>query len=599
MFRSIQGKLVLVYLLLILAAMELTGLYLLRRLESEYINQVHENLDNQSQLLVGMLGRYMQSNPPDDTAIQDAVEGWRRGAQVIVLDANGIVLAASHQPDLLVGKKFTSDDTTPALTGGIPVWRVRTEDGERWAYRVQPVTAREELVGVVHVKSSLAEPYAALKKIRDMLLGATAVALGITAGLGALLARTITGPVREVTRKAAEMAGGNFDQVIEIRSNDEVGQLGQMFNLMSRRLKETLAEIQEEKRKAEAILTYMADGLLALDPEGRIIRMNPAAERLLHMPEAEAIGQFPGMIWPKMRLSAAVAQASEENRVIAQEVNLGDAVLLAHVTPLKGEDLHAGTVVVFHDITELQRLEALRREFVANVSHELKTPLTTVKSYVETLLDGAAEEPDVRSRFLHVVEAETDRMARLVRDLLQLSQLDRGKRDWDIQPHDVILLVEDALSKLEVTAERKMLLVERLWPAELPLAMVDRDRFQQVFLNILANAIEFTPTEGRIEVEIAQEGSLLRVDIRDTGIGIPKEDLPRIFERFYRVDKARSRMLGGTGLGLAIARQIVEVMGGSIHIASQPGQGTAVTFTVPRYDHTAEAEENGEQRWTV
>lgn len=599
MFRSIQGKLVLVYLLLILAAMELTGLYLLRRLESEYINQMHENLDNQGQLLAGMLNRFMQATPPDRTGIQEAVEGWRRGAQVIVLDHNGIVLAASHQDNTLIGKKFTSDDTTPALTGGIPVRRTGVEDGENWAYRAQPVTAREQLVGVIYLKTSLAEAYVALKKIRDMLVGATAVALGITAGLGVLLARTITGPVREVTRKAAEMAGGRFDQEIEVRSNDEVGQLGQMFNLMSGRLKQTLAEIQEEKGKVEAILTYMADGLLALDPDRRIIKLNPAAERLLRTPESEVIGKTPEAVWPSMPLAEAVIQAGEESRVIAQEVTSGDRILLAHVTPLKGDrGLHAGTVVVFHDITELQKLDLLRREFVANVSHELRTPLTTVKSYVETLLDGAAEDPEVRSRFLGVVESETDRMARLVKDLLQLSQLDQGTMNWDVQPYDLTLLADEAVGKLAVTAQRKSLRVHRRFEPELPLAMVDRDKFQQVFLNVLANAIEFTPAGGKIYVEIRPQGSLLRVDIRDTGIGIPREDLPRIFERFYRVDKARSRMLGGTGLGLAIARQIIEGLGGSIYIDSQYGRGTEVTFTVPSYVPAFDVDGPALERWT-
>jgi two-component system, OmpR family, sensor histidine kinase VicK len=597
-YRSIQGKLVLVYLLLILAAMELTGLYLLRRLEAEYINQVHENLDNQSQLLVGLLSRFLQANPPDRSSIQQAVEGWRRGAQVVVLDGNGIVLAASHQAEILIGKKFTADDTTPALTGGIPTRRIGEEEGERLAYRAQPITVREQVVGVVYLKASLAEAYAALKKIRDTLVGATLFALALTAALGVLLARTITGPVRVVTRKAAEMAGGNFDQVIEVRSNDEIGQLGQMFNLMSGRLKQTLGEIQEEKRKAEAILSYMADGILALNAEGRIIKMNPAAERLLQTPESEALGRLPLAVWPQMTLAEAVVQARGENRVIAQEIDLGDLVLLAHVTPLKGErGAHAGTVVVFHDITELQKLEGLRREFVANVSHELKTPLTTVKSYVETLLDGAADDPELRARFLGVVESETDRMARLVRDLLQLSQLDKGTADWDIQPYDLVVLAEEALSKLAVTAERKSLRIERSFGRDLPPALVDRDKFQQVILNVLANAIEFTPAGGRIDVDVRSQGSLLRVRVRDSGIGIPKEDLPRIFERFYRVDKARSRMLGGTGLGLAIARQIIEGLGGTIRIESQYGKGTEVIFTVPAAVGVVGAGAPRSQRW--
>ena len=211
----------------------------------------------------------------------------------------------------------------------------------------------------------------------------------------------------------------------------------------------------------------------------------------------------------------------------------------------------------------------------------MKTPLTTVKSYVETLLDGAAEEAEVRARFLRVVEAETDRMTRLVKDLLHLSQLDRGSANWDIQPYEVPPLVDECLAKLAVPIERKGLVVRRSYEPGLSPALFDRDKLQQVILNLLANAIEFTPSKGEITVAVNGQGAMVKVTVRDSGIGIPKEDLPRIFERFYRVDKARSRMLGGTGLGLAIARQIVELLGGVISIDSELGKGTEVVFSIP------------------
>ncbi|HWI53597.1 MAG TPA: ATP-binding protein [Symbiobacteriaceae bacterium] len=584
MFRSIQSKLIIVYLLLVLVAMQLSMVYLLKQLERSYVAKEQDELHQVASLLAGQFSGYMVENRLDESKIALIVANVP--GDVIVLDGNGKVIGATaKQPEHqeLLGKKYSHDDITPALVSVQPVQSVgENESGERTVAEALPIEFRGQVIGVIYVKASLADAYTRLSQVRDTLLAAWAIALVSTATLGIALARTITGPIREVTRKAAEMAGGNFDQTIKVRSTDEIGQLGDMFNRMTRRLKATLDEIQGEKNKVDAILTHMADGLLALDQAGRIIKLNPAAERMFRTMEPEVLGCLPQEIWPELKLEAALTKAAQETRSVTYEFRFGAFYLLAFITPLFGDrNQIAGTVVVFHDITELEKLEALRREFVANVSHELKTPLTTVKSYVETLLDGAAEEPDVRERFLKVVEGETDRMARLVKDLLHLSQLDQGSVSWDIQPYEMPAIVDECVARLAVQIERKNLAISRVFAAAAPLAMIDRDKLQQVLLNLLANAVEFTPPGGLITVEVKPAGSMVRIEVRDTGIGIPAEDLPRIFERFYRVDKARSRMLGGTGLGLAIARQIVELLGGAVSINSELGKGTEVVFTVP------------------
>ncbi len=582
MIRSIQGKLVLVYLLLIVVAMELASLYLLKELEGSYIGKVQDDLDQSAQLLAGQLSNFLVGERLDPASVRQYMERWP--GNVLVLDANGIVIGATlRQPEhaTLLGKKFTHDDVSPAY-GGLLNKRAGTENGQRMVFEALPITSSDTVVAVAYLKASLEEAYARLRDMRDILLVATGVAMASTVVLGFMLARTITGPVREVTRKAAEIAGGNFEQTIQVRSNDEIGQLGEMFNRMSHRLKQTLDEIQGEKEKVEAILAHMADGLVALNSHGRIIKLNPAAERMFLIREVEAIGRRPADIWPEVQLEEALSEARELNESITRSVRTTTLVLQAYVTPLRGEKGQpAGAVIVFHDITELEKLEALRREFVANVSHELKTPLTTVKSYVETLLDGAAEDQELRNRFLHVVEGETDRMARLVRDLLRLTQLDEGTARWDIQPNNVADVIEETVGKLAVQASRKQIRVSWHVEPDVRHALYDHDKLQQVLINLLANAIEFTTTGGEISVQARPDADAVRITVTDTGIGIPAEDLPRIFERFYRVDKARSRVLGGTGLGLAIARQIVELMGGQIGISSQLGRGTEVTFTVP------------------
>ncbi|MFZ5823744.1 MAG: ATP-binding protein [Bacillota bacterium] len=582
MLRSIQSKLVLVYLLLIVVAMELASLYLLQELQRNYISKEQNDLDQSAQLLAGQLSTFIKGDRLDPEAVRQYMERWP--GDVLVLDANGVVIGATmRQPEhaQLLGQKFTHDDVSPAFVGQVTK-RPGKEGSQRMAFQALPITSSDNVIGVIYLKSSLEEAYARLGDMQDILLVATGVAMASTVVLGFALARTITGPVREVTRKAAEIAGGNFDQTIHVRSNDEIGQLGEMFNRMTRRLKQTLGEMQDEKSKVEAILSHMADGLVALNSAGRIIKLNPAAERMFQTREGDAIGRRPQDLWPDARLAEGLREARDRNTSVTREVRTGALVLQAYITPLRGEGPQpAGMVIVFHDITELEKLEALRREFVANVSHELKTPLTTVKSYVETLLDGAAEDPDVRTRFLHVVESETDRMARLVRDLLRLTQMDEGTVRWDIQARDIGELIAESVAKLSVQASRKDLVVVQQIDPQTPHGLYDYDKIQQVLINLLANAIEFTPQGGEIRVKAAPDGGMIRISVEDTGIGIPPEDLPRIFERFYRVDKARSRMLGGTGLGLAIAKQIIELSGGHISISSQFGKGTEVVFTLP------------------
>lgn len=581
MFRSIQSKLILVYLLLVLVAMEVTGLYLLRQLQNVYVSKVQEDVSTSMQLLAGQLANLQRDGRLETANVQAYVERWP--LEVIVLDENQTVVGTTRrrlETDQLIGQKLTADDVSPARLGTV-TRRIGQENEIRIAYEARPVTFEGNVIGVVYAKASLEEAYSRVGDIRDILLVATALALGTTAVMGVALARTITGPIRALTRTAAQIAGGDFHQSIQIRSADEIGQLGETFNTMTNRLVETLGEVQSEKNRVEVILTHMADGLIAIDTNGEIIKLNAAAERMLAVEEAEALGRQVDELWPTMGFGELATVARESSHSLIQEVRFGSLIFKAHVTPLPGEGHASGTVIVLQDITELQRLAEIRREFVANVSHELKTPLTSVKSYVETLLDGAAEDPDLRTQFLQVVESETDRMTRLVRDLLNLSQFDQGASQWEVTSHTVTPFLTDMVRRLEPQITQKGLTVHVNVAPQTPQARFDRDKISQVIINLLANAIEFTPSGGQIWVEARGEGGTVRFSVRDSGVGIPESDLPRIFERFYRVDKARTRTLGGTGLGLAIAKQIVELSGGTIHINSVLGEGTEVFFTLP------------------
>ncbi|MBI2874161.1 MAG: HAMP domain-containing protein, partial [Firmicutes bacterium] len=408
-------------------------------------------------------------------------------------------------------------------------------------------------------------------------------ALGVTGLLSLLLARSITGPIQELTRRAGEMAAGNFDQTITVRSQDEIGRLSQMFNHLTLRLRETLGQISHEKTKLETILTHLTDGVIAFDQEGVLIHANPAAAALLGLspqvsePESGLLRDFlekvgvPSVFAGEEFAEAELTLNSSPPRVVNVQV--------ASVKDASGT--LSGILVVLHDVTEAHRLEEMRREFVADVSHELRTPLTTIKSYVETLLDGSLNDPKVNRRFLAVVDGEADRMVRLVSDLLQLSQLDVDNKA-ETRPVDLKRTTEETIQSLSRVAEQKAIEILVELPKGPVNVMGDPHRLGQILLNVLSNALKYCQEKAVVRITLEPgEGALWVLRVTDNGPGIPDQDLPRIFDRFYRVDKGRSRELGGTGLGLSIAKQIVEMYGGTITIQSQIGKGTTVLITFP------------------
>ncbi len=596
--RSIQWKLVLVYLLLILLAMELGGFYVLRSLEQYYLANFSNTLYSHGQLTAAFMARYLDK--PDQATIRNLVADFGRQIQadVTVLNSSGEVIASSHPSRYQAGARLARDEVTQAVAGSKGESSGRDSvSGERRYYLAVPVRSGGRVTGILDLAASLEPIYRTLGDIRLILLTALAIALVATAVVGYALASTITRPIQEITSRAAEMAAGNFEQKIRVHANDEIGQLGSMFNYLTLRLKETLGEISQEKSKVEAILAYMTDGLLALDREGRIILLNPAAAAMISVRPEDVIGRRATDALPMLKpeeFNRREFPALETGSPASREVRLeGPPVRLlqADLAPFRtGAGGPAGMVIVLHDVTEEQKLDRLRREFVANVSHELRTPLTTIKSYVETLLDGALADVQLSRQFLGVVDTEADRMTRLLADLLQLSQFDSRVVTLDLAPLDLAPTIRKVLGRLEVQSNRKGLRLAADLAPNVPPVLADRDRIEQVLLNLLTNAMEFTPAGGVVTVSLEARGSYAVVWVRDTGIGIPPDDLPRIFDRFYRVDKARSRELGGTGLGLSIAREIVGAHGGAINLESTFGEGTAVSFTLPLAPEPMEAE---------
>jgi two-component system sensor histidine kinase VicK len=421
---------------------------------------------------------------------------------------------------------------------------------------------------------------------KQIFVRAMAPALAITVILGFLIARSITVPINDVTKKAEKMAQGDFSQEVSVKSDDEIGRLAEMFNLLRKELDRTLSEMSSEKNKLEAILKNMADGLIAIDLSGHIMHANPAAREMLKFGDGDIENKHYDRIIEKytesLRLKDVVRNCT--NGAAMDIFVYGGATYTVRYDRFQDENgADIGIIMLLQDVTEQQKLENMQTDFVANVSHELKTPLTTIKSYTETLLlDGLESDKSMALDFLRIVDAEADRMNRLVKDLLQLSRLDYKQEKWYKKEGDLILLLSAAVKKMDMMAKSKAQHLNVLFDEEARIRVdMDRDRVEQVVLNVLSNAIKYTNEKGRIDIDAYVKGKNARIVVSDNGIGIPEDQISRVFERFFRVDKARSRSAGGTGLGLAISRQIIEEHKGVIEIESKEKKGTRVTITLP------------------
>ncbi|MGZ0051462.1 cell wall metabolism sensor histidine kinase WalK [Brevibacillus gelatini] len=596
LFKTIQWKMVVIYMLLILLAMQFIGAYFAREVESYYINNFSEALNAQASLLASLLESDLrprdgkessaeQNRQDIDNLINNLVK--INGANVQVIDQTGTVVSTTEDKRT-IGQRTSQPEVTVALLGTrSESMRIDPRTGARVKVLVLPVKGDQIVYGAVYMMASMEGTYTTIRKMNGILATGTMFALVITAGLGVVLARTITKPIKEMTRQARLVADGDFNSSVRVYSDDEIGQLGMAFNHMTLRLQEAILQQEEEREKLAGILSNMTDGVIAANRNGQIILFNRAAEEILQVRMADVLRKNRTLadllgLPPEEEMSL---YAQEEPLFIEMRLpNREEVILRVTFTPLQHDSgKKGGIIAVVADVTEQQRLEQQRREFVANVSHELRTPLTTIKSYVEALLDGAVDEPELSNRFLKVTMSETERMIRLVNDLLQLSRFDSQGVRLHCKEADISRLLRYAADRFSMFSEQQEVQLTVDVPNKLPPVYIDLDAINQVLDNLLSNAIKYTSQGGTVVLSAKEIRSQKRVQISisDTGIGIPARDLKRIFERFYRVDKARSRGQGGTGLGLAIARELVQAHGADIEITSEWNVGTTVTFWVP------------------
>ncbi|SKB65224.1 two-component system, OmpR family, sensor histidine kinase VicK [Acetoanaerobium noterae] len=594
MFKSIRYKLIILYFLLVFIAMLIVGVFITDQFEKYHLNIVKDNLTYTANNVVRTMIKDVDLIENKDDIQENLIKSTiSLGYEISIIEGDSYNIIASTNLDFVDKNAMDVLEKSvilSSLNNRVTEKDIQSDNAESYRIKHMAFSYKEDqsdnLDYIIYGRASLDSVYRTLSNSTVILLRATVIALLVTIVLGYLMAGSITVPINQLTMKALKMAKGDFRQRVTVKSDDEIGQLGSMFNYLTEKLDTTLLEISSEKSKLNAIIKHMEDGLVAIDGKGQIIHYNPSFLSMLNLREKDLTDKSYDKIiddYSKDLEYGAILQKSISNsseNIIFE--NNKKRILKASPALFRDEAGRiSGAIVVFQDITESQRLEDMRREFVANVSHELKTPITTIKSYSETLLCGALEDKELSKNFVEVIENEADRMSSLVKDLLQLSHMDYEKVVWEMHHLDLREIVTDSVRKLEVHFQNKNQRLNMQISDEAVPIYADRGKIQQVIINLLTNAIKYTPENGniRISAQVVDKNAIF--EVQDSGIGIPKEDIKRIFERFYRVDKGRSRAQGGTGLGLSIAHNIIKQHKGSIKVSSELEKGSIFTVYFP------------------
>jgi two-component system phosphate regulon sensor histidine kinase PhoR len=590
-------KLTLTLVGFVAVTMMLVALYLSRGLERVAIESIEARLGTAARVLEDEARATLRAGG-EARSVQTFVEraARRTNSRVTLVAPDGRVLADSERrPDEVAEMEnhAARPEVRAALNGSVGRdLRRSSELGAPLIYVAVPVSESGRVVGALRLAAPLEAATPAYESLRGVMLAGGAVALVVALGIGLFVAGRVTRPVVEMEDVARQMSEGNFRVRASVRSPDEIGTLGRSLNVMAGRLREKIDDLEREQAKATAILDAMVEGVIATDGHDHIILLNERARGIFGLGQTRVERRPLLEVIRNVDLHGLLneSRAAADGEVVSREIKLpepSERVLQVHAVPLRFTGDEPGVVIILHDITELRRLEQVRTEFVANVSHELRTPLTAIQGYLETLLDGALEEPQHARKFLEIVFRHTERLGRLTDDLTDLSNIELGRISLRIEPTDLTEVTESALAIIQPRAGSGRVTVEASLPADMPEVLADRDRLAQILINLADNAVKYTPAGGHVWVEAQRLPSgMVEVAVRDTGVGVPKADLPRLTERFYRVDKARSRELGGTGLGLAIVKHLVLAHGGELGIESELWKGTTVRFTLPTSKRT-------------
>ena len=580
MSRSIYWKITIPLIILVLLGMGFLGVYVSNSARNTQINHLKLQLVNEAELVANISASSF-ADPAQQVNLNVMAQtiGAEINTRITFIALDGTVLGDNDQTAANMENHATRPEVQAALAGNIGQdTRYSTTLREYMMYAAVPVLSQGQKIGVARVALPLSMVESSVNSEVLTIITAVVIATVLFILIAALIARMITQPVRQITKAAAGITAGNLGQQIEIRTNDEIGRLAHAFNEMSQNLKTTIAAIVDERSNLATVLINLTDGVVMTDGEEKLLLTNPAAERLFNFkaenvkghPLIEAVHDYEIDEIVKKCLSTSHEQTAqlETNgrfiRVIAVPITTGRSY---------------STLVLFQDLTELRNLQTMRRELIGNISHDLRTPIAGIKAMVETLQDTAIDDKQVALDFLTSINGEVDRLTQMVTELTELSHIETGKAELRRVPTNLNNLIQEVVDQMRPQAESKPVTITTVFGSNLPVIKVDKDRIRQTLTNLVHNAIKFNNPGGKVTISTTFLNESAIVSVSDTGMGISKEDLPHIFERFYKADKARSQ--GGSGLGLAIAKHTIQAHGGNISVKSEEGKGTTITFDLP------------------
>ena len=598
-FRSIQFKIPVLFIFMLMISLQLIVANFLRQLETQMIS----NFQEQIQLQVGFLKNSVQpivsKDDKDEVKIAEIskiLQDYPTGSSIVearVLDSQGYILGTTNQSQQsVVGTRTTEADAQQVLlTNTVYAYNFTEHDTRYWKI-VSPISSTSgnsgNPLGIISVTTNIESRYTQVKDIGVIFVSSSLIAIVLVIIITFLISQGITKPIAEMKKQTEKIAEGNYTGEVKIYSDDEIGQLGQAINDLSFKIKEAQESTESERQRLDSVLRHMSDGEIATDRRGRIVIMNTAALDILNLKSEKVIGIPLLSILPlDEKVTFRELLETQQERLIHLEEDGEDSIVQCEFSVIQRESgFISGLVCVLTDVTEQQKIDRERRNFVSNVSHELRTPLTSIKSYTEALVDGAWENKEIAPGFLKVIETETDRMMRMITDLLNLSRMDQNRLGLEKEFINMNELVVHIVSRFEMVLqsepyrEKNYRILTDITQRDLWVEL-DQDKITQVLDNIINNAIKYSPDGGRIIVRLMETHTDIIVSVSDEGLGIARKDIPHLFDRFYRVDKARSRAMGGSGLGLAIAQEVVQLHGGKIWVNSIENKGSTFFVSLP------------------
>lgn len=598
-FRSIQFKIPVLFIFMLMISLQLIVANFLRQLETQMISNFQEQIQLQVGFLKNSVQPILERDDKDEvkiTEISKILQDYPTGSSIVearVLDTQGYILGTTNQSQQsVIGTRTTEADAQQVLLTNVVYTYNYTEHDTRYWKIVSPISSSSgnsgNPLGIISVTTNIESRYTQVKDIGVIFVSSSLIAIVLVIIITFLISQGITKPIAEMKKQTEKIAEGNYTGEVKIYSDDEIGQLGQAINDLSFKIKEAQESTESERQRLDSVLRHMSDGVIATDRRGRIVIMNTAALDILNLKSEKVIGIPLLSILPlDEKVTFRELLETQQERLIHLEEDGEDSIVQCEFSVIQRESgFISGLVCVLTDVTEQQKIDRERRNFVSNVSHELRTPLTSIKSYTEALVDGAWENKEIAPGFLKVIETETDRMMRMITDLLNLSRMDQNRLGLEKEFINMNELVVHIVNRFEMVLqsepyrEKNYRILTDITQRDLWVEL-DQDKITQVLDNIINNAIKYSPDGGRIIVRLMETHTDIIVSVSDEGLGIARKDIPHLFDRFYRVDKARSRAMGGSGLGLAIAQEVVQLHGGKIWVNSIENKGSTFFVSLP------------------